>query len=276
MRAMLPDTEGKVDSEGVKLHYEIYGSGDHTIVFVPTWAITHSRVWKAQVPYFAEHFRVITYDPRGNGLSDRPSEPAQYSTAKIVRDVIAVMDQTNTDKAILVGLSFSCQISFAVAAHYPNRVTAVVSTGGSSGLVPSSQDRTDAYQNEPVPKPTGWEKFNASYWQSDYPDFFMGKIHNEPHSTKLHEDTVAWGLQGDGLTDVEIVKIDTPVILESANECLRFEQESFGVLHQMLGKLDADAKQKAWDDVEIALQAYQGNDGFRGPCTMIAASGTKA
>lgn len=201
MRAMLPDTEGKVDSEGVKLHYEIYGSGDHTIVFVPTWAITHSRVWKAQVPYFAEHFRVITYDPRGNGLSDRPSEPAQYSTAKIVRDVIAVMDQTNTDKAILVGLSLSCQISFAVAAHYPNRVTAVVSTGGSSGLVPSSQERTDAYQKEPVPKPTGWEKFNASYWQSDYPDFidfFMGKIHNEPHSTKLHEDTVAWGLQGDG------------------------------------------------------------------------------
>ena len=69
MRAMLPHTTGKVDRDGVNLHFEVYGEGDHTIVFVPTWAIIHSRSWKAQIPYFAEHFR------RDRGRRDRGNEP---------------------------------------------------------------------------------------------------------------------------------------------------------------------------------------------------------
>lgn len=78
-----------------------------------------------------------------------------------------------------------------------------------------------------------------------------------------------------GLTDVEAVAIDAPVILPSAKECLRFEQESFGALHQMLGKLDDQAKQAAWDEVETSLEAFENADGFSGPCTMIAAVGRK-
>ncbi len=75
MRAKLPHTEGKIDRNGVMLHYEIYGEGDHSILFVPTWSLLHSRVYKAQIPYFSEHFRCVTWDPRGNGKSDRPSDP---------------------------------------------------------------------------------------------------------------------------------------------------------------------------------------------------------
>lgn len=71
MRAKLPHTEGKIDRDGIKLHYEIYGDGEHTILFIPTWSLVHSRIYKAQIPYFSEHFRCITWDPRGNGKSDR-------------------------------------------------------------------------------------------------------------------------------------------------------------------------------------------------------------
>lgn len=46
MRAMLPHTEGRVDRDGIGIHYEVYGQGENTIVFVPTWAIIHSRSWK--------------------------------------------------------------------------------------------------------------------------------------------------------------------------------------------------------------------------------------
>ena len=46
--------------------------GPTTVLLLPAWAIVHSRMWKLQVPYLARHFRVITYDPRGNGRSDRP------------------------------------------------------------------------------------------------------------------------------------------------------------------------------------------------------------
>ena len=56
MRAKLPDTTGFVDRDGVKIYYEIYGNGRETMVFLPPWAIVHSRIYKAQLPYFSERF----------------------------------------------------------------------------------------------------------------------------------------------------------------------------------------------------------------------------
>lgn len=78
-----------------------------------------------------------------------------------------------------------------------------------------------------------------------------------------------------GLRNVRTEKIDAPVLLESARECLRFEQESFGALHQMLNALDDNAKATAWKDVESALEQFETDTGFVGPCVMIAACGTK-
>jgi pimeloyl-ACP methyl ester carboxylesterase len=75
VRALEPDETGLV--RGV--HWERFGDGDPTVLFVPAWAIVHSRIWKMQVPYFARHFRVVTFDPRGNGLSERPAGPGAYS-----------------------------------------------------------------------------------------------------------------------------------------------------------------------------------------------------
>jgi hypothetical protein len=53
MRARTPDQEGFVHREGVNLHYEIFGDGPQTMVFLPPWCIVHSRVYKAQLPYFS-------------------------------------------------------------------------------------------------------------------------------------------------------------------------------------------------------------------------------
>ncbi|MGF1562256.1 MAG: class I SAM-dependent methyltransferase [Geminicoccaceae bacterium] len=78
-----------------------------------------------------------------------------------------------------------------------------------------------------------------------------------------------------GLVDVKAEKIVSPLKMASAAECLRFEQESFGALHQMLSKLDDAGKQAAWDEVAAALRAFETADGFEGPCTMIAAIGRK-
>ena len=52
------------------------GCEQETMVFLPPWAFVRSRCFKAQVPYFSERYRCITYDPRGNGKSDRPEEAA--------------------------------------------------------------------------------------------------------------------------------------------------------------------------------------------------------
>jgi len=71
MRAREPDFEGFVDSDGVKIGYEVFGRGSPTLLLLPTWTIVHSRVWKMQVPYLADLFRVVTFDGPGNGRSDR-------------------------------------------------------------------------------------------------------------------------------------------------------------------------------------------------------------
>ncbi|MDU8945736.1 alpha/beta hydrolase [Ovoidimarina sediminis] len=194
MRAKLPHTEGTVDRGGVSLHYEIYGDGPRTLLFVPTWAIVHSRSWKAQIPYFSEYFRVITYDPRGNGKSDRPADLEAYKVDAIIDDVGAVMNATGTEKATLFGYSFSSAIAFAAAARIPDRVEAVVSFAAWTPIVEPLDFRKDVQTDDTD------AKFSYGYWRKDYAgfcDWFFRELHSEPHSTKQHEDSIAWAADGD-------------------------------------------------------------------------------
>lgn len=76
-----------------------------------------------------------------------------------------------------------------------------------------------------------------------------------------------------GLTDIEVRRVPSPVKLASAAECVRFERESFGALHQMMvGLSDAETAQ-AWQAIEEALSAFETADGFVGPCEMLVGSG---
>ncbi len=86
VRARLPDQEDCVDRNGVKVHYEVYGTGEHTLLFMPAFPIGHSRKWKGQLPYFSRHYRCIALDPRGNGKSDRPVEVEAYRLEEYVAD----------------------------------------------------------------------------------------------------------------------------------------------------------------------------------------------
>src|ERR1700731_3676416 len=103
MRARYPDAEGFIERDGVKVGYEVFGAGEPAVVFTPIDGIVHSRCWKAQVPYLARSFKVVTIDPRGNGRSDRPQTEAAYADTEWVADTIAVMDATGVDRAVLGG-----------------------------------------------------------------------------------------------------------------------------------------------------------------------------
>jgi len=129
MRAKLPSQSGFVDRDGVKIYYEIYGDGPETMVFLPPWPIVHSRIYKAQLPYFSERFRCIAFDGRGNGKSDRPADVAAYSLDNNVADALAVMDATEAGNAILVGLSLGGLHASVLAAHHPERVKAAILVG---------------------------------------------------------------------------------------------------------------------------------------------------
>jgi SAM-dependent methyltransferase len=78
-----------------------------------------------------------------------------------------------------------------------------------------------------------------------------------------------------GFRDVEVLSIDAPVRLSSAAECIQFEQESFGALHQMLSTLSDTEQDDAWNEIEQSLTQFETNGQFEGPCEMLVAVGTK-
>ncbi len=204
-RARYPDREGLVDRGGIRIHWEEYGAGDPAVVFAPTWSIIHSRCWKLQIPDFARRHRVVTFDPRGNGGSDRPQDPAAYSEDEFAGDILAVMDAAEVQAAVLVGLSLGAQRSLIFAAEHPERVLGLVLIGPLVDLALEPGDERSASErfHEDTGGDEGWERYNAHSWRRDYPgfvEFFFEQVFTEPHSTKQIEDCVGWGLETDAET----------------------------------------------------------------------------
>jgi pimeloyl-ACP methyl ester carboxylesterase/predicted glycosyltransferase len=198
MRARQPDQDGYAERNGVKVFYEVFGDGAPTILLMPAWSIIHSRTWKMQVPYLARHYRVVGFDGRGNGCSDRPAGADQYVAAEYAADALAVMDATGTDRAVVVSLSRGASYSLHLAAAHPERVLAQVFICPTTPLAPFSSIRT-AYARrfeDTLDTEEGWAKDNAAYWERDYDGFlrfFFAKVFPEPHSTKPIEDAIGWG-----------------------------------------------------------------------------------
>jgi pimeloyl-ACP methyl ester carboxylesterase len=202
-RARYPDESGYVEREGVRLHYEVYGSGSPTIVLLPTWSIIHSRQWKMQIPYLARHYRVLTFDGRGSGRSDKPTGAEAYADKEFVADAVAVLDATTTDQAVLVGFSHSGATAIQLAAAHPERALGALVIGPALPLGQPLPERVRYSFDDVLDTDEGWAKYNRHYWQRDYAgfvEFFMTEMFPEPHSTKQIEDAVGWGLENDADT----------------------------------------------------------------------------
>ncbi len=234
MRAREADIEGFIEHAGVKIHYEVYGTGEQTLLLMPTWTILHKRFWKAQIPYLARHHRVVIYDGPGNGRSDRPVEPAAYDQEAQVAYALKVLDATNSHRAVPVALSKAANWALDLAANHSHRVRGTVLIAPSVAVGGPRRDRA-AYtmidgkppRTEPsrVPliasdPPEHWVKYNREYWLEDYEDFlwfFLGQCFSEPHSTKQIEDGVGWGLETTGavlVADSHGTRPDTDTLIE--------------------------------------------------------------
>jgi pimeloyl-ACP methyl ester carboxylesterase/predicted glycosyltransferase len=203
MRARQPDASGRVERDGVGVYWERFGDGEPTIMLLPTWSIIPSRHWKLQVPYLARRRRVVTFDGRGSGRSDRPSDAAEYTIEQFVGDAVAVLDATETDQAVLAGLSRGALWGVHLAADHPERVLGLVAIGPALPLAPGHAYRDEHPFDEPIDDNQGWARYNAAAWRRDYRgflEFFFAQIFTEAHSTKPIEDCIGWGLETDPAT----------------------------------------------------------------------------
>ncbi len=203
-RACYPDREGLVERDGVRVHWEGYGSGEPVVMLLPTWSIVHSRCWKMQIPDLARRHQVLTFDPRGNGESDRPTEPAAYFEDEFAADALAVMDAAGIDRAVIVGLSLGAQRALILAGDHPDRVQGLVLVGPFLELEAQGPEHEAASGfDTDLGIDEGWRRYNAHSWRRDwigFLEFFFGQVFNEPHSTKQTEDCVRWGCETDAET----------------------------------------------------------------------------
>ena len=198
-RARYPDRTGFVDRPGGRVAYEVYGSGDPPIVFVPPWQIVHSRVWKAQIPAFARRHLVVAWDNLGNGRSDRPMDPAVHTTFMRAANLEAVMDAVGLARAVLVGVSSSSGPMVVYAAQKPDRVSGLVFVCPAAPIG-AARGAAGVPFDERLPNDEGWNKENIHFWRRDYRAYlehFFTEAFPEPHSTKQVDDGVGWGLDTD-------------------------------------------------------------------------------
>jgi pimeloyl-ACP methyl ester carboxylesterase len=229
-RARYPDSKGWVERSGQRLFYELYGEGEETVFLLPTWSLVHSRHWKMQIPYLARHFRVLVMDGLGNGRSDRCRDPNRYAAEEFARDCLAVMDETDTERAVMVALSRGAQWLLEVGRLAPERVAGAAFLGP---LFPYTRSHwkvllapwvSSAFDRR-LPVYRSWLRMNAVHWTEDYREFaqwFIARCFTEPHSTKGIEDGVGWALDTDPETLIATARTTNPrtrrVLRELASE----------------------------------------------------------
>ncbi|RMG48854.1 MAG: methyltransferase domain-containing protein [Acidobacteria bacterium] len=247
-----PATETMLDMAGVRAGDRVLdvaaGAGDQTIAIArrvgPSGNVLATDLSGAILEFAAERARAEGLDNIDTRVLDGEDlellEPASFDAVVCRVGMIYFPDQ----KRALAGMRHALRPGGRVAAM-------VYSTAEANGFfsVPVSIIRRRARLPAPLP--------------------------GQPGPFSLAGDALPAALASAGFCDVAVEVVNAPVRTSSAAECLRFERESFGALHQMLSGLSPADREVTWAEIEEALREFEGEDGFVGPCELLIASGTK-
>lgn len=204
MRARTPDHAGLLDRDGVRVGYEVHGETHGSdlppVVFLPTFPLIDTyELFKAQIPHLARRRRVLVLAPRGHGRSDRPTDPAAYTHQQRIGDVVALLDTTGVDRAVMVGMSQGGPLTLRVAADHPDRTVAAVAIAPTWQLGKDTPVLAEGRQFDPEQ----WDEEDVWYFRigpfrqrfDDFVRQLAEVVHTEVHSIKLFEDTIRFGQQ---------------------------------------------------------------------------------
>ena len=107
-------------TDGTRIHYEVTGKSGATPVLMIQGLGASKNAWNLQRIAMATRFRIISFDNRGAGRSDKPTEP--FTLEQMADDALAVLDAAGIETAHVVGASMGGVISQVVAVKFPHRV----------------------------------------------------------------------------------------------------------------------------------------------------------
>ena len=117
--------------DGVRIFYEDEGTG--IPIFLSHGFGASTRMWDGQVAEFSDRYRFIRWDMRGHGQSDSPDDPALYSQAHTLGDILGVLDYLEIDKVVIGGHSLGGYMTLAFNARHPDRTKALILQGCGPG-----------------------------------------------------------------------------------------------------------------------------------------------
>jgi pimeloyl-ACP methyl ester carboxylesterase len=169
------------DLDGTRIHYEELGprqdSGRAPLLMVSGLGGAAIGWDPVLLDHLAELNRVVVYDNRGTGLSDKPNEP--YTIAGFAADAVALLDALGIERAHVLGISMGGMIAQELGAHYPARVASLIlgcTTPGGRNAVQASPESLGALQDRGALTP---DESARAAWRLAYSDDFIATHRDE-------------------------------------------------------------------------------------------------
>jgi pimeloyl-ACP methyl ester carboxylesterase len=224
----LPGKDGAISSGGVSVAYQTFGEGSRAVLLMPGWVIAHSDAWRSQVVHLAEDYLVVTFDGRGSGASDRPSDPGAYGREATVRDALAVLDAVGVESVAILAAGAGTAPTTLLAASHPERVAATVLIGSMLPLASLSDEREDAVAafDRLLERYHGWMIWNRHAWRRywwGFLEFYAAASLPEPDSEPFIQHRIEMGIE------------TTPDVAAATIDADRLEQAEAGRLATSIG-----------------------------------------
>lgn len=197
----------------IRICYEIKGEGE-PVLLVHGFG-SEKESWNAQFEPLSEHFKVIRFDNRGAGESERPNQP--YLMEMFADDTAGLLDHLNIEKAHIIGWSLGGMIVQQFAVRYPERIKKIVLIN-TLPKIPGEQSGLEMYKNNQIkgyhrkmedPKKAFFEGAKLSYSRK-----FRKQMEQNPNKT-FH------GLfSAQDLIDISILHPATPQDIENQAHAL--------------------------------------------------------
>jgi pimeloyl-ACP methyl ester carboxylesterase len=179
-----PETRYSKSVDGIHIAYQVLGDADLDLVVSPGYVSHLEHSWEdPQMARFlrrlASFSRLIVFDKRGTGMSDRSADEDAPLLEDRVNDIAALMDTVGSERAAMMGLSETGAVALLFAATYPERTSAVVAYGTFAG----GGDTAPTYPWAPDPEQAEWLEDIERHWGRGvlFLDEFAGSLEGDPH-----------------------------------------------------------------------------------------------